>query len=98
MRLRAWVKDAGKGAIARLARQTGISYQTIHALAAAGCTQRARYDNAKRISEATDGAVSIAELCELPRVRAAEADARAAKRKRRRRRARIESLQPAAHG
>jgi hypothetical protein len=67
MRLRTWVKRAGKGEIARIAHVTGASYRTVHELARD--KRKASYATAKLVSAATGGAVSITELCELPRVR-----------------------------
>jgi hypothetical protein len=61
----------------RLHLLSGVSYQTIHALV----TQDRRvkfYDVAKRISDATRGVVSIAELCESRRVRVRKRKRRAA--------------------
>ena len=68
MRFRDWVRRRGKGTIAFVARETGLSYQYIHALAS---SQKlvALYATAKRISDFTNGVVSIAELCERPRRR-----------------------------
>lgn len=43
---------------------TKIAYATLHRLKRN--KQKAKYDNAKAISVETGGAVSIAELCELP--------------------------------
>lgn len=82
MRLRVWIKRAGRGALWRLAAQTGISYPTLHRLV--HDLQRARYATAKAISEATSGEVSIAELCELPDGRRAAAAVSGGKRKRKR--------------
>jgi len=83
MRLSAWVRSRGKGAIWELARLTGVSYPTIHALA--HDKRAAKYGTALKISEATGFAVSVSELCELP----------AAPRRPKRKRA---SYAPAAHG
>lgn len=66
MRLRTWVKRAGKGAISQLAKATGLSYPTVHELAHDKRTAKPR--TAKLISIATGGAVSLDELFELPRV------------------------------
>lgn len=62
MRLRAWVKMEGEGAMARLACVTGLSYQTIHALARD--KHPAKPASARLISAATGGAVSFVELCD----------------------------------
>jgi hypothetical protein len=61
MTLADWVKKQGRGAISRLMRETGLAYTTI--LAARDQRWTARGDTARKISEATGGAVSIAELC-----------------------------------
>ena len=65
MRLRTWIKAAGHGAIAELARQAGVSQSFLSTLVN---DRRAvkHYGTAARISAATGGAVSIDELCKLP--------------------------------
>lgn len=94
MRLKQWVEREGRGEIMRLMRVTGLSYQAVHAIAHG---RKSSYDSAERISKATDGAVSIAELCEAvptvaapppraKRKRATPARRRKAARKRARRR------------
>lgn len=65
MRLRMWVKRQGKGEISRLARVSGLSYPTVHALA--HDKQEAKGETALKLSAATGGAVSVAELCTLPK-------------------------------
>jgi hypothetical protein len=95
MRLRAWCKRRGKGAIAQLVRATGISYPTIHAYA--HDKQVARRHNAKKVSAATGGAVSIDELEELPTPKPAKQASRRRKSKRRRS-APAAAFMPAAHG
>lgn len=63
MTLAEWCEQQGRGAKARLQRDAGIkSFNTILYLVAG--TRRASYETAKRVSDATGGAVSIAELCE----------------------------------
>ncbi len=62
MRLREWLATQPKGTQARLVRETGLGETTVHL---ASCGRRVgRYETARKISEATGGAVSIAELCE----------------------------------
>lgn len=67
MRLIDWVKERGKGEQARLKRATGLSYTTIQALVYG--RQAAKYETGKLIETATDGAVSVTEVCELPPVK-----------------------------
>jgi hypothetical protein len=62
MTLREWLDRYGKGGRARLMRESGISGPTIDK--AAQGEPVGRYDTAKRISEATAGLVTVAELCE----------------------------------
>jgi hypothetical protein len=62
MHLDDYIARHGHGTKARLSRQTGLDYTTI--FKAAQRRPVRRYDTARRISEATDGEVSIAELCE----------------------------------
>lgn len=64
MRLREWVERRGRGELTRLQLQTRVAYATLHKLASDANV--ATYATAKKISAATGGAVSIAELCELP--------------------------------
>jgi hypothetical protein len=64
MRLREWVENRGRGELVRLMHATRVAYTTLHKLA--NDQNTARYPTAKKISAATGGAVSIAELCELP--------------------------------
>jgi DNA-binding transcriptional regulator YdaS (Cro superfamily) len=71
MRLRAWVKLEGEGEMTRLARATGLSYQTIHALARD--KHPASAPSARLICAATGGAVSFVELTdEVPTRRRAK--------------------------
>lgn len=67
MRLGQWVKQQGVGELTRLRRETGVAYTTIHLLA--HDHHPATYAVAVKLSDATGGAVSVAELCELPRKR-----------------------------
>jgi hypothetical protein len=59
MRLEEWIEQAGRGELARIQRATGLSYQCVHAVVHG---RKPEYDTARRISEATDGAVTISEL------------------------------------
>lgn len=61
MRLAAWVAINGYGSITRLSKATGKRYATIHALVRGA--SRAKYDTARLIEKATDGQVTVAELC-----------------------------------
>jgi hypothetical protein len=65
MRLREWVRKRLRGELTRLQLATGVAYTTLHKLA--HDEHEATYETAKKVSAATGGAVSIAELCELPR-------------------------------
>lgn len=62
MRLREYVDTRGRGEISRIVRVAEVAGTTVHD--ALNGHPIARYDTAKRISEATGGAVSIPELCE----------------------------------
>ena len=62
MTLKEWCAERGRGECARLARETGVSYKTVRAVAKGAIL--ARYPIAKVLSEATKGAVSVEELCE----------------------------------
>lgn len=64
MRLKEWVRRQGTGAISRLQRETGLAYSTI--FRAAHDRKPVRFATAKLLSEATNGAVSVEELCECP--------------------------------
>lgn len=64
MRLKQWVAQQGRGELTRLQHETKIAYSTLSLLASDHHV--ARYPTAVAISKATGGAVSIAELCELP--------------------------------
>jgi hypothetical protein len=61
MQLHDWITAQPRGAITRLHTRTGIAYATLHKSYRG---KRVRYATAVRISTATGGAVSIAELCE----------------------------------
>lgn len=57
-----WIQSQPHGTLKRLERETGVAYSTLH---------RARigepigsYATAKKIADATAGAVTVAELCE----------------------------------
>jgi hypothetical protein len=65
MLLEQWVDQAGPGAIVRLQHQTGLSYTAVHK--AVRRQSSPDYETARRISEATGGKVSIAEICGTPR-------------------------------
>lgn len=62
MRLDEWVAQSAAGELSRLARKTKLAYTTVFAIAHG--QQTPRYNTAKRLSDATGGEVSIAELCE----------------------------------
>lgn len=61
MDLKTWVMLAGKGAMSRLARESGIAWSTVHA----ACHGRPvhNYRVARALSDATGGAVTLEELC-----------------------------------
>lgn len=63
MDLATWRKRSPRGALADLAKRTGIRWQTLYDIARG--KQRPRVETAKSISEATDGAVSVHELLGL---------------------------------
>lgn len=61
MRLSEWAKLKGRGELSRLSHATGLAYTTV----LAGVEGKLkRYDVAKKISDATGGEVTVAELCE----------------------------------
>jgi hypothetical protein len=62
MKLSEFVKEGGRGTKARLSRASGLSWATVHACCKGELIKL--YETAKRLSAATDGAVSVAELCE----------------------------------
>jgi hypothetical protein len=65
MLLEQWVDEEGPGALVRLQVKTGLSYTAVQK--AVRRTSSPDYDTARRISEATSGMVSIAEICGPPR-------------------------------
>lgn len=72
MRLKAYVESKGRGEIARLAKDSGLTYGTIWNLVKKEGELLTKYETAKRLSDATRGedgkpAVSVAELCEPER-------------------------------
>ncbi len=84
MLLSEWVEKNGRGSLSRLSRETGLAYTTIFT-ALGGKIKR--YDVAKKISDATNGAVSVADCCE-PNGHAAKAVRPTRKTSARRRRSR----------
>lgn len=66
MRLHEWVACHPRGELARLARDTGLTRNTLWYLARE--VRPAKYETAALISRATNGAVSVDELC-APRPR-----------------------------
>lgn len=61
MNLTEYAQQQGHGALARIARRSGVSYTTVRF--AAGGNPIKRYEVAKRISDATDGVVTVDDLC-----------------------------------
>lgn len=61
MRLSDWVEQNGRGALMRLSERSGVCYPTVHAIYSG--TQTPKYDTAEKLSDATGGEVTIAELC-----------------------------------
>ena len=66
MRLKEYLDSKPRGELARLQERSGVTYGTIWNLANKPGEVLKTYDTAKRLSDATGGAVTIAELCELP--------------------------------
>lgn len=62
MRFPEWARAQKSGTLKRIERETGVGYTTLMRLNAGETI--ARYDVAKRIADATDGAVSVEDLCE----------------------------------
>lgn len=62
MRFPEWIDKQPRGTLTRVARDAGVASSTVR-LAARGELVRT-YRTAKAISEATDGAVTVRELCE----------------------------------
>ncbi len=67
MRLKDYVESLPNryGALSRLARKAEISFPVVSGVYNGTRTIK-RYETAKRLSDATGGAVSIADLCEAP--------------------------------
>lgn len=63
MQLSEWCAIKGRGEMSRLARETRLAYSTVFEAAKNG-KPIVEYATAKKISDATGGEVSIAELCE----------------------------------
>lgn len=61
MRLAAWWALEGYGALARLARETRVSYGTLHRIASG--VRCASHATGKKIETATRGAVTADEVC-----------------------------------
>jgi hypothetical protein len=72
MDLATYVKLRGTGEMTRLHRRSGVSYATIHRLATKDGERLDSWKAAKKLSAATDGAVSMEELCELPTKKSAK--------------------------
>ena len=64
MRLPEYVQKADRGVISRLSRESGLAYATVHACSKGRLLKR--YETASRLSAATGGVVSVAELCDPP--------------------------------
>lgn len=64
MTLDEYVRMRGRGTLTDLCKAADVSYTTLHKIK--GGMRLKRWDIAKRISEATLGEVSVAELCEEP--------------------------------
>ena len=62
MRMPDYIKDKPRGEMARLSRESGLAYGTV--LNVCNGELLKTYETAKKLSEATGGVVSIAELCE----------------------------------
>lgn len=61
MQFAKWLANQPRGTLARLVRETGVSSVTLHKVARG--ERLSRYGKAAALSKATDGAVSIADLC-----------------------------------
>lgn len=59
MDLATWVKQRGKGALTELQNKSGLAYTTILSAVKRG---PGRVETAQKISDATDGEVSLGEL------------------------------------
>lgn len=84
MRFSEWAKQQPRGALKRIEREHGVGYTTLARLVAGETLSN--YAVAKKISDATGGQVSVADICEplapapakvhpRPRVRARAAGA-----------------------
>lgn len=62
-----YARHAPRGFLTRIARATGLSYTTVHAVFRRGKRLK-RIDKARAISDATAGQVSIGELMGAPGV------------------------------
>jgi DNA-binding phage protein len=62
MRFKEWLSTQPHGTMMRICRDTGLGLRTIYAVRDGVNTPR--FATAKRISEATGGAVTIEDLCE----------------------------------
>jgi len=69
MRFTEYVAQSPHGEMKRIEREARVGYQTL--IRAKNGIRLNEYDVAKRISDATGGKVSVAELCEAPPVVAA---------------------------
>lgn len=58
-----WVKSQSRGVLTRVARQANLSYGKV--LSTAQGYRVAKYETAEKISKATNGEVTIDELCDL---------------------------------
>ena len=62
MRLADWIQERGRGAMAALSRDSGLSYLTVFRASRGRAIKT--YATAKALSVATGGVVSVEELCE----------------------------------
>lgn len=60
MNLSDYAKATGRGVTTRLMRRSGLAYSTVRGAVLQG--RAVRYDTARKLSLATDGAVSIEEI------------------------------------
>lgn len=67
MTLREWLNEKGPGAMTRLARDSGVSEQTLRAVARG--LRMNRFDKANAVSIATGGLVTLDDLCGDPAAR-----------------------------
>jgi hypothetical protein len=61
MTLSDWLEAQPKGVLTRLARDSGLAYTTVFFVAHGGSVKT--LDTARKLSDATGGAVSVEELC-----------------------------------